>query len=169
MKQTYVLKQISKLNQSELSIDDFNNRANALLRQITVWDHPEYLKRNKPPEEKEARKEAGLDEEIEIFNGHKSVDFSLENWDRFKKGLPSKLPVIFLPKRLDGRNSITVYGRKIYIVKKNVNLTPTMLFCAFDAKTGISLCQAWNKKDIEPFLIENMLDKIDIIKQEDYK
>jgi len=167
MKQTYVLTQISKLNQSELTIDEYNEKANAWVKQITVYDHPEFLKRNKPPELKEERAEAGLDEEVEYFNGSESTDFSLENWNRFKEGLPSKLPIVFLPKRLDGRNSITVYNRKIYIVKKNVNLTPTTIFCAFDARTGIQLCTAWKKKDIEPFLIENMLDKMNIIKQED--
>lgn len=167
MKQTYILKKISKLNESDMTIDDYNKKVNNLVKQITIWDDPEYLKRNKPIEDLQALEDAGANEEVEIINGIKSTNFSVENWERFKKGLPSKMPKIFLPKRLDKRNSITVYGRKIYVVKKNVNMTPISMFSAFDVKTGIQLCSSWDRDKIELFLIENLQDKIHILKEEE--
>jgi len=167
MKQTYVLKQISKLNQLELTIDKYNEKANNWIKQITIWDHEDYLKANKPKEEIQALEEAGANEEIEIFKGVKSTDFSIENWKRFKAGLPSVLPKIFRPRRLDKRNSITIYGRRLYIVKKNVNMTPTKLYCVFDVKTGIYIVSGWDKDKIERFLIDNLQDKLHIIEKED--
>lgn len=167
MKQTYVLKQISKLNTLDMSIDESNKKINNLIRQITIWDDPEYLKRNKSVEIIQLEKDAGVEEEVEVFNNMKSIDFSIENWERFKKGLPSILPKIFRPKRLDGRNSITVYGRRLYIVKKNVNLTPTKGYCVYDVKTGMFLCYGDDKYKIEKFLIDNLQDKLHEIEKED--
>jgi hypothetical protein len=167
MKQTYVLKQISKLNELDYSIDEWNKKQNELIKQITIWDDPEYIKRNKPAESKQFEEDSGVNEEVETFNGAKSEDFSPENWKRFKRGLPIVLPKVFRPKRLDGRNSITVYGRKIYIVKKNVNMTPTKEYCVYDVKTGIFLCYGSNKIAIENFLIDSLQDKLHLIEEED--
>jgi len=167
MKQTYILKQIDKLNQSNMDGQKYTEEANKLIKQITIWDHPDYLKMFGDKKKNKVKEEAGVYEKEEIFNGRKSSAYSKENWERLKKGLPVKLPQIFLPKRLDSRNSITVYGRKIYIVKKNENMTPVKLFAAYDAKTGILLCASWKRDKIEGFLIENLLDKIEYLESEE--
>lgn len=128
-----------------------------LQRDIQVWDVTDARIADQKQKALNAKNKIKITiDDYEEFNGMKSSDFSEENWERLKQGKPLKLLKIFMPKRLNARNSVELWDRKIYIAKKTADFIDSKLFHAYDLKTGIFLAAHRDKK----FLIEFCKDKI---------
>lgn len=121
-------------------VNEILNLWKDLQRDIQIWDVTEerLADQRKKREAQEAKQKITVDD-YEEYRGLKSIDFSKENWERLKQGKPLKLLSIFMPKRLNSRNSVELWDRKIYIAKKTADFMDSPIFHAYDLATGIFL------------------------------
>jgi hypothetical protein len=146
-------------------ISSYEKFEKTMYNQITEWDLTEALEeRNRDEYEKFKVREA--DQKTKADNKRKResttldpADYSEENWENLQKGRPFRLIQIYMPKRLNSRNSFDIYGRKFYVVKKNHDGSMTKTYRAFDIKTRIYIAGHANKKTLEKLLIKLILEK----------
>lgn len=152
-------KQYENTNNQQ-DVDLILNLWKDLQRDITAWD----IKDERTARQKQSllnvinNKKITIDD-YEEFNGMKSTDYSEENWERIKQNKPTKLLSIFMPKRLNARNSIELWDRTIYIAKKTSDFMESKLFHAYDLKTGIFLAAHRDKEKLISFCKEKILQK----------
>ena len=151
-----------KNSHDQKHVDEINSLWNDLKRDITDWDVTNERISNEKQKKQNAKNRIKITiDDYEEFEGQKSSDFSEENWERIKQNKPMKLLDIFMPKRLNNRNSAELWDRKIYIAKKTADFMESKLFHAYDLETGIFLASNRNKKKLIDFC------KNKILKQEE--
>lgn len=131
---------------------------------ITDWDmkHKREAEQKEKYQRQQDQKNAKKIEH-EVFKGRKSTDFSEENWKNFKQGKPLKLLDIFKPKRLNARNSVELWDRKVYLVKKTADYQASKLYHAYDLETGIQLAVDYDKQNLIKFVKQKILEEEDLI------
>lgn len=131
-----------------------------LQKSIVVWDVTEQrLAEQKQKLLNATNKQKITIDEYEEFNGLKSTSFSEENWERIKQGKPTKLLSIFMPKRLNARNSVELWDRTVYIAKKTSDFMDSKIFHAYDLKTGIFLAAHSDKQKLIDFCKKMILQR----------
>jgi len=139
-------------------VDEINNLWYDLKRDITDWDTTNERIANQKQKQLNAKNRIKITiDDYEEYNGLKSSNYSEENWERLKQDKPLKLLTIFMPKRLNARNSIELWDRKIYIAKKTADFMESKLFHAYDLETGIYLAAHKDKTKLIAFCKDKIL------------
>lgn len=133
-----------------------------MLDSIDEITHPIGADCEEPFVEK-ARTEEEKKEEEETFNGMKATNYSQENWERIKKSEPVIMPKILRPRRLDSKNSVELYTRKIIFSKQNENTRQVNTLTFYDYASGIKLCAAHNRESGIEFIKKKMKEDLSII------
>lgn len=142
----------------QLDVDETLKLWKDLQRDIQVWDITDArLAKEKQSKQNAKNKVKITVDDYEEYKGKKSSNYSEENWERLKQDKPMKLLSIFMPKRLNARNSVELWDRKIYIAKKTADFMDSKLFHAFDLKTGIFLAAHRDKKKLIAFCKDKIL------------
>lgn len=164
MKESVALEMLAKMRKQNENkncqklVDAENKLWKDLQRDITMWD----ITQPRLEKEKQAKLNAKSKikitvDDFEMFNGLKSSNYSEDNWERIKEGKPLKLLSIFMPRRLNARNSTELWDRKIYIAKKTADFLESKLFHAYDLTTGVFLASHRDKKKLIYFCKNKIL------------